>query len=444
MKIDTIFIANIGEMDIPLTKFMNKDRKEYQIYENHALCDRFVFSDHDSKLLITPFPLDKEFVNDAVRLMQYKKFINLWPGKLCESICQSILKDKQLFAILVQAVKSNPKINLIAYAATTEFIDFVLTLKKMGLKFKTPELPREDRLWLVPYFNTKAGFRQAVPYLGNDFPPMAEGYICDNTEQVISWAKYFLAGNKGCVIKTNGGTAGEGVKIIRKKDIEGKNIDRYLSDFVKSEPCWQTGLIVVEEYQEADIPIAGGNPSVEYMVTAEKIIPLYVCGMRVTSEGAFKGVEFGKNAVPKNLEEKSFKLGASWAKFLQKRGYRGFFDVDCIYAKKDKIIPLESNIRRTGGTHVYELAKRLLGINFLTRYYVASNNLMRTPCFAGKSYKDVKRTVNPLLYPIKNKKEGVIITVYHVLKQGNLGYAVIGPNRSRVLEIEKDFLKRLS
>ncbi len=441
--IKTIFIGNIGEIDIPLTRFMNEERREFQIFENQALCDRFLFSEGDDRVLITPYPLDKKFIDDTCRLLKFKNIQSLSPTKSEESICRSILKEKKLYLRLVELIEKNPQIKIIAYANTPEFIDFVLYLKKKGLRFKTPELPIEGKLWTVDFFGSKSGFRQAITKIKNKNLKQPEGHICSTSQETVGWARYFIEKKGGCVIKTNRGTAGEGVKIIKKDDLANEEDELFIIDFLNSEPCWKTNPIIVEEYVKADLTVAGGNPDVEYKIIDDKIFPLYFCGMRVTPEGAFKGLEFGRDSAADNIVDALFSWGDEWARLLKDMGYRGYFDVDCLYNSPGNIYLLESNARRTGGTHVYETAERLLGRGFLKNYYIIGNNLMPTSRFNKKDYRQLKSVVKSLLYPIEGKREGVILTIINILKQGRLGYMIIGPNKSRALEIENSFLNYL-
>jgi hypothetical protein len=443
VKYKTIFIANLAEIAKPLAELMEKSRREDEIFEDHALCDRFLFSDLDGRILVTPFALDPDYVEDTRQLLNDPHLINLFPAKVDDSVCEAIIKDKKLLNKLIKAIEDNPEISLIAYAATPEFLKLVSFLKDQELSFKTPEVPEESARWTSAFFDSKGGFRQAVPYLGSRFTPMPEGFICRTPEEIIGWANYLLEKDGGCVLKTNRGLAGAGVKIIRQKDLKNQSLVDFLKTIIASEPYWTKELTVVEQLVDIDESVAGGNPSVEFQVTDNKDIPLYVCGMRVTPEGVFRGVEIGKGAVPPEMVRSLFTQGKLWAKFLQKVGYRGFFDIDWVYDKKGKTYPIESNIRRTGGTHVYELAKKLLGKNYQKNYYIVANNIMSTPRFTGKDYQFIKKSLAHLLYPINGKKEGVVLTDITYLIKGNLGYVVIGKDKKRVAEIEENFLKLL-
>jgi len=51
--------------------------------------------------------------------------------------------------------------------------------------------------------------------------------------------------------------------------------------------------------------------------------------------------------------------------------------------------------------------------------------------------------LSPVLFPLLNKKEGVVITCLSYLTKGNIGYAVIAPSRKRAELIEKKFLQMI-
>jgi len=475
MKYRSIFIANLSEIARPLVKLMNKERAEGEVWEDHWLCDRFLFSEVDDRILITPVPIEKDFFEDACRLMGYKNTVNWWPEKVGESISEAILKDKQLLEKIVREIKPHSALSEVeglrrgkgdggikinSYAATPEFMKLVGELRDMGLAFETPEIPEEKNRWVAGFFGSKAGFRQAIASLGKDFPAMPQGGICSNKEETIGWASYLLRNTAGCVIKANRGLAGAGLRIIKREEVRDvKNIREYLKRIIESERYWSFSegfsgalnapniafdAVVVEEYIPADMSVCGGNPNIELMIPQDgRVKVLYPCGMWVTPEGNFRGIEFGKGAVQKEAAEILTKSGRHLGEYLEKMGYRGYFEIDYIPRSINEIYPIEANLRRTGGTHAYELALRLLGKDFTEHYYVTTNNLYDTPGFKGKSYLELKGTLRELLYPIKGQKEGVILTIINLLQKGQLGYVVVGESKERVAQIEKEFLGKI-
>lgn len=444
MPYKTIFIANLAEVARPLARLLDKSRRLHEIQEDHNLCDRFVFSGGDDRILVTPYPVDADFLIDTLRLLKYKNVINLSPSSVGESLSQSIVKDSQILKQIVSTIRANGRIRLVSYAATPEFLELVAYLKKKGLAFETPEVPKENQ-WTTAFFDSKAGFRQAVEQFRIDSLVPPEGYICVSPKEIVGWASFFVKTDRGFVVKANRGLAGAGLKIVTLAKAKSLvDLDKFTASLISRNPFFQKDVVVVEEYLDPDVSVCGGSPSVEVVIDVRGPSFLYDCGMRISSGGVFQGVELGRGAVPARLSRRMRLLGSKYGRFLFDCGYRGYFDVDFALSKTGQFSPLESNLRRTGGTHVFELGRRILGKNFVKKYYLAANNMNPVPKFKGKSYKQVKEAVRDLLYPINGRKEGVIITIASLLKRGDLGYVVIAKNRERVYELEKKILSYLS
>ena len=444
MRLKSIFIANLSEAAIPLAHLMNKSRAKEEIFEDHALCDRFMFSDNDNFLLITPFLIDRTFISDAKKILNNSNILNLAPVKVGESICESILKDKKLAVNVVELIRDNSNISLKSYVASDEFLKLISHLKKLNLQFDTPETPGEKYYKTTRYFDSKSGFRQTATKFGKGFLALPKGFICHGINEVHKSAKYFLSQKKGCVVKTDKGLAGAGLSIIHWQEIKNNNLDSLINHRLTDKKYWLHETSVVEEFIEPDLKICGGAPNIELKIIDDKVIPFYVCGMRINSDGVFKGVEMGKNAVPNYLTRKLIKHGNILGNYLKNKGYRGFFEIDFVFGKNGRLYPIEANLRRTGGTHVFELCKKLLGNNFQKNYYIVANSITPALKLKNKSYSYVMNKLKNYLYPINGKKEGIIISVYSYLEKGNLGYVVVGNSRMRVIEIETSFLKLIS
>ena len=439
MAIKTIFVANLAEIARPLAQFMRAPRRKYEIDEDHRLCDRFVFSGSDDRVLITPFPLDPQFLNDSLKIMKYKNVANLAPKRVGESICESTLADHDLLDRIIRIIQENPGINIISYAGTPEFLELLKVLRKRGLEFSAPEVPMEN-LWTTAFFDSKSGFRQTVDKLGSSFPAMPCGAICFNSLEIEGFAAYLSGCGKDFLLKSNRGLAGAGLKIVKKSDIKNGNVAEHVATLVKKESYFRKDAVVVEEFIEPDMSVCGGAPNVELQLTDDGVEVLYVCGMRVTPQGVFKGVELGSGAVPAKLETLMIRSSKVFGNYLRRYGYRGFFELDFVFGKDGKPYPIEANLRRTGGTHVFELSKRVLGRDFVKNYYVVGSNMTDTKKFKGKSYSLVKEKVSKFLFPMGGKKEGVFLTIPGLLDRGNLGYVVVGRSHARVYQIEKEFL----
>lgn len=442
MKFKYLFIANLSEVALSLIKEMKKNEKDNELFEDHAYCDRFLLSDKDDRILVTPLPIDNDFFSDIKKIFHYKNVFFINPKKTKESICQAIIEDKKTFQLLIEIIKKNPKIRISAYVVTEEFLQLIEKLKSQNLDFYVEDIPEKDSLWTTSYFDSKAGFRQALNNLSLPSLKMSTGYICQSKKEVINWAKYFINNKKSFVIKANYGLAGAGLQIINK-GTSLANLESTIDKIFQQELFFKKDLVVVEQYIEPDINIAGGAPSVEMRIIDDKVKYLYSCGMRVSPKGVFLGIELGKNSLPKKIEKELLTAGKIFGNFLLKMNYKGFFDIDFVYGKDNRNYALEANLRRTGGTHIYEAAKRLLGKDFIKKYYLVSSSKKSVNKVRGYSYKRLREKISDLIFPIKNKKEGVIISTYNYLVKGFLGYLIIGKDKKRAYQIENEFLKRV-
>ena len=163
----------------------------------------------------------------------------------------------------------------------------------------------------------------------------------------------------------------------------------------------------------------------------------------INPQGVFLGMEIGKGAIDGRVEKTLVKYGRKFARHLALMGYQGFFDIDWVVGKDHDYHPLEANLRRTGGTHAYELACRLLGEDFDEKYYVISQNKIQALKLKGASYQTVKDKLGDLLFPINRKKEGVIVTMMNYLVKGWLGYVILAKDKKRAQEIEAQLLKKI-
>ncbi len=426
-KIKAIFLANLAEVALPLVRLMKKARGKEEILEDHLLCDRFVFSGGKNQILVTPFLVNREFLKDSA-----PGLINWAPKKISESLCQAILTDKTLLGKVVEVIRKNPGIEIASYAATPEFYELTGYLAKRGLKFKIPEAPDKEDYWVQNFFDSKAGFRQVLATKLPSFPAMPEGAICGDTDEVKGWGKTLIKKYGGCVLKTNWGLAGAGLKIVRR----GDDLEKILA----AESYWKDFPIVVERFVTPAITVCGGAPNIELRIRHGKLEPLYVCSMRVSADGVFQGVEMGKGAVPERITKLLTTTGKRFGNLLKRYGYQGYFETDWVYGKDNVSYPIEANLRQTGGTHVFKLCRQLLGPAVFKNYYVVADNFHPVK---NSNYQRAKKQVTDLLFPIRGQKEGVVLTIVGCLPKGRIGYVVIAGGQKRTKEIEKKLLKRL-
>ncbi len=421
MKPHNIYIFNITEDVWPLIQSISNKKDYYYEIEwcaNAAERDLITIAKEDKPIFICPKSIDKNYIEYVKQLFSIKEITVLTPHKNTGEISKDILNDDDITNKLVKL----KNVVITSYSASKQFSDLTDYLRKRGLNINSPELPDKSNLWTVDYFGSKSGIRKVIPKL------MASGIIYDSTHKLINEAiklkeKYKL----GIVIKTNKGHGGEGVKIIKKNKIT----KLFLNNIFNKNDYWKKFPIVVEELIKVR-----STPNVEFFIDSEgKVNFLYYCSMRVDNNGFYKGQEVHNTVIPKKLADELIKIGSELGKRYSKSGYRGYFDVDYIIGKNNKVYVTESNTRHTGGTHVYKAAKSLIGDDFMMKSYVLSNNDYLLPR-NNLNFSKIKDILKPILFDYKSK-EGIVIASSNLIKLGIFSYIIFGKNKKRSLDTEK-------
>ena len=195
---------------------------------------------------------------------------------------------------------------------------------------------------------------------------------------------------------------------------------------------WTSGPYVIEELAYS----VGGDensPSIEVFVdgTGPKIT--YVCNQIVSQEGVFLGILMGKKSLGKDIVREMNRIGKLIGSNYFKLGYRGFFDIDFIVSKNRTLYPIETNVRRTGGTHVYDLTRKLFG-----RDWVKNAVALSTDSFNyGKtvlSAEEIINKISSLTFPIKGEEEGVVVVAVDS-HEPYFSFIIFAPTKSEVLKI---------
>lgn len=440
MKID-VYISNISEDIWDFIQTMHEKEKEIEINENAYLSDRELLSLNyeNPSILILPAAINSDFLEYYKKLFNNPNVTILTPEKHTGEICEDIINDSQIVKKLKEVSKNNTFV-VKSYSATYQFYDLIDFFINQEMKVETPESPEFKDSWLVDFYGSKSGIRQLADRLGEFKEPwMGKGFICDGIYDVASLAASQYVKNRAIVLKTHKAHAGAGVKIFLPGDLPYDFEECYaeLLKIIKKENYWRLFPVIVESYIKSDDSIGGGNPNCEYMITADNQLKLlFYCGMRVDKNGVFKGIEINKDVLPKNVTKKLLHYGEMLGLTYLEAGYRGYFDVDCVYTRKNELFITESNIRHTGGTHVYHAASRLLGSEFMNNAYILSHNTYPLAKDKTWTFTELIDKLSAILYdPLK--KEGLIFASVNGLKHHSLGYIIIGGDKDTAYKIER-------
>lgn len=444
-----MFVFNMSEDVWPFIAAMSSDQERAkEVEENANLVDRelFAVSGENDFVFVSPKPIQPQFLQYYKTVMGVRELEILSPKAHSGEICKDILHDRQVFERLIVLANSVKKLTLIPYSTTPQFLSLVAALRERGITIYTPESPEAEDAWTVNFFGSKSGIRQLGQQSVAEEPDfiVSEGVI---SVGIIDAAK--IAANKyvkedGVVLKTNKGHSGAGVLIFREGDLpnEYHACEAAILEHLKKDRYWDMFPIVIENLVNVNTAVGGGFPNVEFKIQKSgKIEFLYYCGLRVTKDGVFQGVEINRDIMTERIGARLIDMGFYIGEQYAAAGYRGYFDVDLIAAKNGDVIVSESNVRRTGGTYVYQTAVELIGDEFMTETFVLSHNnfaLNRRDL----DFNQIHTTLQPVLYN-NQTKEGVVIASANLLAQGGLAYIIFGKNKKRAEQIENDMLQLL-
>jgi len=445
MSYKTIIIANIAEsFEGLLNKIKNPNEKTEKIRIAHNLCDRSLLWERDDKVLVTSSPISPLFFENTKKVLNFSNCINIFPKRLEVNLSEAIIKDKDLMKIIIGIIKNNPGINISTYAVTASFICLVNYLRKKNFEFTVKEKPSEYSDWTIQFLDSKVGSRIEIDKIESKYINTPQSIICNDKNEAISVVEYFYKKNISCVIKANFGESGWGTLMIKKENYKSwdRALEKINKEFIK-DPIWNDNLILVEEYIMSKGGSSGGCPSSELFLSDEGAQITYICDQIVTNEGKFLGIALGRNLLDKKIKNQVNQASMLVGKRFWELGYRGFFDIDFVLSKRDRVpYIVETNTRRTGGTHVYDTVKTIFGENWEHKCFCISYNRFTY----GKeilSVDEILYKLSGVLYPINNKKRGIILTLINRWKP-IFGFIAVGINRKDSIKLYNNLAEILS
>lgn len=439
-----VYIYNMSEDVWPFIQAISSEKKqEFEISENANICDRDLFTcaDEDNTLFIFPKEVPEEFLSYYKTLFDKKNIRVVVPKVHSGVICEDIMHDEHVMQEIMHAANGAKRLVMRSYTTSQQFIDLVQLLRDKGLSVFTPEAPEEEDSWTVNFFGSKSGIRQLAQQSRAAEPDfiMPEGHIVTGIVDTAKIAAKKYINEHGVVLKTNKGHSGAGVLIFRDGDLPStyEACEIAILSALKKDAYWNMFPIVVESFISVNPSIGGGFPNVEFQILKNGHVEfLYYCSMRVSDEGVFKGVEINNEVLSDHVSARIVDTGFFIGEQYRAAGYRGYYDVDFVAARNGQLYVTESNVRRTGGTHVYELAMRLFGKDFLYSTYILSNNAYKLPDAKSHTTQSLLGALEPIAFD-KKKKEGVIVASVNLLAQNEFAYIVFGETKRRAYEIEQ-------
>lgn len=436
--LNTILIANTAEA-FKGVLIKDKDTKAgaERIKHERTLSQRAFFWESDDKMVVTPHLIPLSLFEINKRICGFKNVVNVAPSKGDIELSTAIAKDKQLRSLIAKEARGNPQLTMSPYAITRDFLEM-----SGQFSVQTKERPPNKSLWTVAYLDSKAGFRAEMLKLAAEHKEIKvpQGFVAQDATEAQAMAEWFYENGQSSILKANFGESGWGIAIFKVESYSSLSMFRkQVRKILQSDVIWQDTSIVVEQFIEADASVAGGSPSTEVFVGEEGISLLYHCGQLLNEVGGFLGVEIGKGALSETLARKLTRIGNIIGKWYWELGYRGFFDIDFVVSKDGGIYVAETNTRRTGGTHTYDLARHLFGSGYEKEAYFLSHDSFHYQKKIMEA-KEVLQKISRVLYPMKGDKKGIIVTSISEWSPV-LGYVVIASNPHEGRDLQKKLFR---
>jgi len=427
----SIYIYNSVEEEWDFISSNKKVSQKKMIHDSNRFADCYLFANAflPSFAYISPVEISDEFKNYYENLSKNSCSIFV-PKKTTPFICDNIVGDKKVFSTIVSEAKKRGSLTMYAYVMTQKVFNLKRKFEQSGIPVYIPEAPEEKNVWTISHFGSKDGFRLSFS------PLMPPGSVEYDYKTVPKKASLMFHSSPGVVLKTNNGDAGQGVYILKKREIgTKKKLLIKLKELFRQNTFLKKNPLILETYIDTKKEKRSPFPSVECFIHQNGRIEIpYFCNMIVTPEGEFYGMEMHSSVFTKKVEREVLKITMKIANTYRDAGFRGRFDIDMIN-DGNKVYADESNTRTNGGTDTYLIAKKLLGKNFLSERYILSSYI-DLPKKIVPSFSTIKRLFSPYLYS-KKTKTGLIINSESVIKNGGFSYILVENNKKKTVQLDK-------
>ncbi|AGA92363.1 hypothetical protein Thimo_3709 (plasmid) [Thioflavicoccus mobilis 8321] len=441
----SLVIANTAEAFLPFITTAPSN-KEALIAAEHALSDRALLWGGPNKCVVTPFPVPHS--PTLARQLGYVQLINLSPPSPSFCLCEDIATHSHLLHAVTTFLSQAPTVSIISYCSSPFLNTLIDVLRRSTTStLLLPETSDNRGIQAALRFDSKSGFRSLVLQWSAECPFLRppEAHIAFDTITAARHALSFLEKGTPCIIKPDAGDSGLGQLWLNTTNIQSTDLSA-IHKLIASDPHRSTMPLVVEEMitPPPALPRWLCSPSIEAHISPDGTCSItYIALQLFSSRGNFSGIIIPPSESPLPFDA-ALRAHASYiGSALSREGYVGYFDLDFVIDSSGYPRIIEGNPRRTGGTHVHDLATHLFGPAYRhTHCFQSWDNVSLPRCFPDIS--DFLRLCSPFLFPIRSTNTGIVPSISSTAANGRIGYVVIARSLNEATALNASFVRHLS
>lgn len=281
--------------------------------------------------------------------------------------------------------------------------------------------PPNSLITMIYELNSKSGFRELAQNLGI---PAPAGTLCEGFASLIRT----LERQRGrAIVKLDRSSNGYGNFVVDPSRLSASKLEATVLTCLLAWPE-QPHRFVVEEFIDW---IAA--PSIEFEVTSSGTRELYICNQR-SLNNAWSGMITPPDCLPPDSLSEIRQIGHTVGDYLWRNGYRGVCDVDCLVDRSGRILATETNCRRTGGTFLDHLARRILHDDYADSH-VWIADVVDGP-LSTEFFSCLERLRSGKLLYEPTQPWGVILTANTLARDGKWRYMILGHDFQHVNDVE--------
>jgi hypothetical protein len=400
-----------------------------------AVSPRKIWLARKGDVIITPRAIDATFKSYACALLGVDpdEVVTLSPSTEATELLAHAVMRSGMDQTLRDLAAERPGIELLPFALDTATLQLAEVISVPLAGYCNP--PGRTLREAVYRLNTKSGFREVARSLGLAVVP---GHSCEGIDALARSVEDLLAHHDGVFIKYDRSSNGYGHIPLRAQDIAGRDLRELLRQRTAAFAD-QPEVFTVEAWMPFE-----RAPSCELTICEQGAHLLYLCDQRCPNS-SFSGMTTPPVDLPAASERQLLHAGEVFGRHVHRLGYRGVCDIDGGITAGGDLYVTETNFRRTGGTYLDALARRLIGDDYLRTHVWwadARPGGGRLGFFAGL---DALREAG--LAFDRERREGVILTAdssdvdskwrYLILARGADYAAKMEARISQVLQIEE-------